>query len=84
MSETKKDNYKTERERIRSTVRAKDRNLIVEFDDARVPNWIKFRIDDPATGAIIGVSGEEHVSVIADWTEDHLAQYVSAISNNRI
>ena len=45
MSETKKDNYKTERERIRSTVRAKDRNLIVEFDDARVPNWIKFRIE---------------------------------------
>jgi hypothetical protein len=52
----------------------------VLFDSTEPPSFLRFRIDAPRDGRILGVSGRYHVSEIADWPDQRLTAYIRAIA----
>lgn len=66
-------------ERISQAVRKLCPTCVVEFDESTVPNWIKFRITDGGT-VLTKIYPEYHVSEVADWTEQKLAQMIESVT----
>ena len=52
----------------------------VIFDPDQPLSWLRFRIDAPVIGTILGVSGHYHVSEIADWPDERLRTYIRALT----
>jgi len=77
----KKDDPRTQRERIRKLVAEVFPDLSVVFDDSQPFTWIRFRFDKPTLHQIIGTpSGHFHVSELADWADDKLRDYIRALA----
>ncbi|MEI9980904.1 MAG: helix-turn-helix transcriptional regulator [Edaphobacter sp.] len=76
-----KDDPLQQRARIRRIAEECCSGADVIFDDAQPMNWIRFRLDDPNTGRILGTpSGHYHVSEIADMPEDNIRMLVRALN----
>ena len=53
----------------------------VIFDDAQPINWIRFRLDDPQTGRILGTpSGHYHVSEVADMPDEKIRTLIRGLN----
>ena len=87
-----KDDPLKQRARIRQMAEECCAGVEVIFDDAQPINWIRFRLDDPQTGRILGTpSGHYHVSEVADMpdgknsdTDQGLNPYVLPVTERRI
>ena len=78
---TSKDDPLRQRARIRQLAEECCPGAEVIFDDAQPINWIRFRLDDPQTGRILGTpSGHYHVSEIADMPDDKIRMLVRALN----
>ena len=85
MKELKKDDYRIQRARLERLVQELVPGGAVHFDPDRSPNYIRMRVDHPATGTILIVtSGDWHVSEIADKTDDELRALLKAWGGDRI
>jgi transcriptional regulator with XRE-family HTH domain len=81
----KKDGPLVQRARIRKIAEAHWRDVEVIFDDSQPINWIRFRLDNPTTGRILGTpSGYYHASEIADMPDEALRQLVAALNPRAI
>lgn len=77
----KKDDPLVQRARIRKIAEDHCRGVEVIFDDSQPVNWIRFRLDDPMTGRILGTpSGYYHASEIADMSDEILWKLVAALN----
>ena len=57
----------------------------VHFDPERVSAYVRMRVDDPKTGTILMVSsGDWHVSVIADKSDEEVKQLLRAWSGGKL
>jgi hypothetical protein len=80
-----KDDYKVQRSRLESLIREMEPSAVINWDEDRSPNFIRLRVDDAVTGAILIVSsGDWHVSEIADKSDNQLRAFLSAWSANRL
>jgi transcriptional regulator with XRE-family HTH domain len=76
-----KDDPAVQRERIRRIAALVVPGSEVVFDSSQPFTWIRFRLDEPRTGTILGTpSGHYHVSEIADWPDQKLAAYIGALN----
>ena len=76
-----KDDPLVQRARIRCIAEESCRGVEVIFDDAQPINWIRFRLDDPGTGTILGTpSGYYHASEIADMSDEKIRMLVKALN----
>lgn len=75
-----KDRPEVQRKRIESIVAELIPGSLVLFDPSEPSSFLRFRIDAPLTGRMLGVSGHYHVSEIADWPDQRLAAYIRAIA----
>ena len=76
-----KDDPLFQRARIRRIAEGLCHDATVIFDDAQPINWIRFRLDYRATGAILGTpSGYYHVSEIADMTDEMIRDLVCSLN----
>ena len=79
-----KDNYQVQRARIDRIVKEICPTCVVEYDQDRVPTWIRFRIVDGSGTVLAATSGDWHVSEIADKSDDWLRQFIKQSSAGRI
>jgi transcriptional regulator with XRE-family HTH domain len=76
-----KDDPLVQRARIRKIAEAHYQRVEVIFDDSQPINWIRFRLDDPTTGRILGTpSGYYHASEIADMSDETIRKLVTALN----
>lgn len=77
---TEKDDPQRQRERVQRIADELIPECSVVFDPDQPPDWLRFRIDAPSTGTILGVSGHHHASEVADWSDEYLRGYIRAIA----
>jgi DNA-binding XRE family transcriptional regulator len=78
---TSKDDPVQQRARLRQIAEECCPEAEVIFDNAQPMNWIRFRLDDPKTGKILGTpSGHYHVSEIADMSDDKIRMLVRGLN----
>ncbi len=77
---SEKDDPQYQRDRIERIVGELIPDCTVVFDLDQPPNWLRFKIDAPSTGTILGVSGHHHASEVADWSDEYLRGYIRAIA----
>jgi hypothetical protein len=77
---TEKDNPEVQKKRVQQLADEIIPGCTVVFDLDQPPTWLRFRIDAPGLNIILGVSGEYHASEIADWSDEHLRNYLRAIA----
>jgi len=76
-----KDRPGIQRERISRLAPEVVPGCRVVFDSEEPFPWIRFRLEDPASGQILGVSsGDWHASEIAGWTDGRLRDFIQAIA----
>jgi len=75
-----RDDPGIQRERIRRLAQELIPGCVVQFDPDQPPSWLRFRIDAPVVGTILGVSGHYHSSEIADWSDQRLRDYIRTIA----
>lgn len=79
------DDYRVQRARLEQLAKELSPGCEVHFDPDRVPTYVRIRVDDPVTGAILLVSsGDWHVSEIADKSDDELKQLLKAWSGGKL
>jgi hypothetical protein len=76
------EEYKLQSGRIRRLVAQLSPNATVEFDETKAPNYLKFSIHNGI--AILGVSGDEHITNVREWSQVYLTKYIHAICNDRL
>ncbi len=80
-----KDDYRFQRARLERLIAELAPGSVVKWNESRVPTWIRLRVDDPITGAILIVSsGDWHVSEIADKSDDQVRQLLKAWSGGKL
>lgn len=80
-----KDDYKIQRARIERLVKQLLPTASINWDEERVPAYIRLRVDDPVTGTILIVSsGDWHVSEIADKTDAQLVELLKSWSGGKL
>ncbi len=77
---SEKDNPGVQKKRVQQIADELIPGCTVVFDPDQPPTWLRFRIDAPGLNIILGVSGEYHASEIADWSDEHLRNYLRAIA----
>jgi hypothetical protein len=76
-----KDDPLKQRARIRQMAEECCLGAEVIFDDAQPINWIRFRLDDPQTGRILGTpSGHYHVSEVADMPDEKIRTLIRGLN----
>ncbi len=76
-----KDDPLFQRKRIVTIAQQAIPDCEVVFDNSQPLTWVRFRLDDPGTGTILGTpSGHYHISEIADWPDDKLRDYIRALN----
>lgn len=76
-----KDDPLKQRARIRQMAEECCPGAEVIFDDAQPINWIRFRLDDPQTGRILGTpSGHYHVSEVADMPDEKIRTLIGGLN----
>jgi len=74
-----KDDYRVQRARLERLAKELAPGCDVHFDPDHIPSFVRMRVDDSNTGAILMVSsGDWHVSEIADKSDDELKQLLRA------
>lgn len=76
------DEYKRQCGRIQRLVGELSPGATVEFDETRAPIFVKFSIRNGIT--LLGVSGDEPLANVRDWSQQQLTKYVHAICNDRV
>lgn len=80
-----KDDYRVQQSRLERLAKELAPNCEVHFDPDSVPSYVRMRVDDPDTGAILLVSsGDWHVSEIADKSDDELKNLLRAWSGGKL
>ena len=75
-----KDDPTVQQNRIRQIAEELIPSCTVVFDPDQPPSFLRFRIDAPVVGTILGVSGDFHSSEIADKSDEWLRGYMRAIA----
>lgn len=71
--------------RLTDLVAELEPNAVVEWDNTKVPTWVRMRVHHPSTGAVvIPSSGDVHVSEIVDKTDDQIRQLLKAWSGGKL
>ena len=78
-----KDSKPFQMGRIRRIVGELAPNAEVNFDP-EAGSMIRYRIDDKSSGTRLGLSGHDLPSVIADWPEDYLREYIKFLGAGKI
>ncbi len=74
-----KDDPRFQRERIARLASEVVPGCRVVFDSEEPFPWIRFRLEDAASGQILGTSsGDWHSSEIADWPDARLRNFIGA------
>jgi hypothetical protein len=80
-----KDNYRVQQARLERLAKELAPGCEVHFDPDKPPTWMRMRVDDPNTGAILMLSsGDWHVSEIADKTDDEIRQLMHSWSGGKL
>jgi len=80
-----KDTYRFQQARLERLAKELSPDCEVHFDPDRPPTWVRMRVDDPNTGAILMVSsGDWHVTEIADKSDDEVKQLMRAWSGGKL
>jgi hypothetical protein len=80
-----KDNYRIQQARLERLAKELAPGCDVYFDPDSPPTWVRMRVDDPHTGAILMVtSGDWHLTVVADKTNDEIRQLMHSWSGGRL
>jgi hypothetical protein len=80
-----KDNYRIQQARLERLAKELAPGCEVHFDPNKPPTWVRMRVDDPHTGAILMVtSGDWHVTVIADKTDEQIKALMQAWSGGKL
>jgi hypothetical protein len=76
------EEYKRQCGRIQRLVAELSPGATVEFDENKAPNFVKFFIRNGIT--LLGVSADEPIANVRDWSQQHLTKYIHAICNDRV
>jgi hypothetical protein len=76
------EEYKRQCGRIQRLVAALSPGATVEFDENKAPDWVTFSIQNGIT--LLGVSEDEPIARVRDWSQKHLTKYIHSICNDRI
>ena len=80
-----KDDYRVQQARLERLVKELAPGCGVHFDPDRVPSFVRMRVDDPNTGAILMVSsGDWHISEIADKSDEEVKQLLRTWSGGKL
>jgi hypothetical protein len=79
-----KDDPSIQRERIRMIAQEEAPYAEVVFDSGKAFSWIRFRLDGRDTGKVLGVSGEYHSSIVADWTDNEVREHIKALASGGV
>jgi hypothetical protein len=81
----KKDDFLVQQERLARLAKKLAPGCEIHFDPDRVPTFVRMRVDDPSTGAILIVSsGDWHVSEIADKSDNDITQLLKSWSGGKL
>jgi hypothetical protein len=83
MNGGQKDSKPFQMERIRRTVNELAPNAEVQFDP-EAGSMIRYRIDDKSSGTVLGLSGHDLPSVIADSSDAYLREYIKSLGAGKI
>ena len=80
-----KDDYRVQRARLERLVKELAPGCEVHFNPDSVPSYMRMRVDDPRTGAILLVSsGDWHISEIADKSDEELKNLLRTWSGGKL
>ncbi len=75
-----KDNPAVQKRRIAEAVQEVLRECEAVFDEKSFKSFVRFRIDHVPTGHIAAGPVSEHASVFADYTDEHLKDFIAALA----
>jgi hypothetical protein len=80
-----KDDYRIQQARLERLAKERAPGCEVHFDPDKVPAYVRMRVEDSATGAILIVSsGDWHISQIADKSDQEITQLLRAWSGGKL
>jgi hypothetical protein len=80
-----KDDFRVQQARLARLAKELAPGCEVHFDPNWVPTFVRMRVDDPTTGAILIVSsGDWHVSEIADKSDGEVTQLLKSWSGGKL